>query len=292
MITKSTPDPREQYPKPPMPKLKQAPPGTESEMRPKPDYGTDSYKGSGKLEGKIALITGGDSGIGRAVALAFAREGADIAISYLSEHDDAEETRAAIESSGRSCLLIPGDVADETHCRDIVEQSIKEFGKLDILVNNAAYQMSYDSIDQVPSDEFDRTMKVNLYAPFFISQAALSKMKPGSAIINTASIQAYDPDASLMPYAMTKGAIVNLTKSLAQEAIKKGVRVNAVAPGPVWTPLIPSSDMDTEGFGSSAPIGRAAQPIEMAPLYVLLASSDADYVVGQVWGATGGNPTA
>lgn len=284
-------DPRDEHPKPPFPEQRQHPPGVEAEMNPRPDYGLESYQGTGKLKGKVALITGGDSGIGRAVALAYAREGADVAISYLDEHGDAELVAEAVRSAGRRALLLPGDLSDELACFDIMDKAMKEFGKLDILVNNAAYQKTFRSIEELTFQELDRTMKTNIYAMFHLSKAALKVMRPGGAIINTASIQAYDPDAELLPYATTKGAIVTFTKGFAQEAIKKGIRVNAVAPGPVWTPLIPST-MDVEGFGTSAPIGRAAQPVEMAPLYVLLASEDSSYVLGQVWGATGGKPTA
>lgn len=288
-ITKDTKDPRDQYPKPPFPEQKQASPGIQAEMNPQPDYGLSSYVGTGKLKGKTALITGADSGIGRSVALAFAREGADVAIAYLDEHTDAEVVAEAVRAEGRKALLLPGDLSEELQCIDIVDKTVSEFGKLDILVNNAAYQKSFSSIDELTGAELDRTMRTNVYSIFFLSKAAMKVMKPGGSIINTASIQAYQPDAELLPYATTKGAIVTFTKGFAQEAIKKGIKVNAVAPGPVWTPLIPSS-LETEDFGKSAPIGRAAQPVELAPLYVLLASSDSDYVIGQIWGVTGGKP--
>jgi NAD(P)-dependent dehydrogenase (short-subunit alcohol dehydrogenase family) len=288
-IRKITKDPRDQYPKPPFPEQKQDSPGIQAEMNPQPDYGLQSYKGTGKLKGKVALITGADSGIGRAVALAFAREGADIVLSYLDEEIDAEETAQAIRDTGQKVLRIPGDIQFEEHCETLVTSTILEFGKIDILVNNAAYQKTFPSIDKLTAEELDKTMKTNIYSLFFLSKAALTRMSSGGCIINTASIQAYQPDLELLAYATTKGAIVTFTKGLSDEAIKRGIRVNAVAPGPVWTPLIPTS-MSTSGFGKSAPIGRAAQPIELAPIYVLLASSDADYVTGQIWGATGGKP--
>lgn len=287
-------DPKNKEPKPPYPEQDQRPPGAESEMQPKPDYGEDSYEGSGKLEGKAAIITGGDSGIGRAVALAFAREGADVLISYLNEEKDAQETRRAVEKSGKRAVLVAGDIGDEAHCKQIVDRAFDEFGKLDILVNNAAFQMTHESIREIPSEEFDHTFKTNVYAMFYLCKAALPRMNEGGAIINTASIQAYQPSSSLLAYASTKGAIVTFTKALNEEAIKQGVRVNAVAPGPVWTPLIPST-MPTEQvktFGKETPIGRAAQPAELAPVYVFLASKESSYIGGEVIGVTGGKPLA
>lgn len=289
-IQKIAKDPRDQYPKPPMPEQRQKAPGIQAEMDPQPDYGLESYKGTGKLKGKVALITGADSGIGRAVALAYAREGADVVLSYLNEEEiDAAAIANAIRDSGRKVLRIPGDIRNEAHCIELVETTVREFGQIDILVNNAAYQKEISSISELTEIDLDRTMRTNIYSFFYLSKAALKHMKPGSSIINTSSIQAYQPDASLLAYATTKGAIVTFTKGLSGEAIERGVRVNSVAPGPVWTPLIPSS-MDTKDFGKSAPIGRAAQPVELAPVYVLLASSDSDYVTGQVWGVTGGKP--
>jgi hypothetical protein len=263
-------------------------------MEPKPDYGEQSYKGSGKLTGKAAIITGADSGIGRAVALAFAREGADVLISYLNEDSDARETVRIVEESGRKALAIPGDIGNEEHCKRIVRQAMDTFGHLDILVNNAAFQMSHEQITDISSDEFDHTFRTNVYAMFYLCKAALPLMKPGSTIINTCSIQAYQPSPSLLAYASTKGAIVTFSKGLAQAAIQQGVRVNVVAPGPVWTPLIPSSmpPEQTASFGKDTPIQRAAQPAELAPAFVFLASPESSYVVGEVIGVTGGKPLA
>jgi NAD(P)-dependent dehydrogenase (short-subunit alcohol dehydrogenase family) len=285
-------DPKEQGPKPPYPKQQQEPAGLEAEMEPRPDYGEESYRGSGKLEGKAAVITGGDSGIGRAVALAFAREGADVLISYLDEHSDAQETVRIVEKEGKRCIPVAGDIGEEAHCREIVERAIQEFGKLDILVNNAAYQMTFDSIQEVTEEELLHTYRTNIFAMFFLSKAALAHMQPGSTIINTTSIQAYQPSPTLLPYSTTKGAILTFTKGLSEEAIEKGIRVNAVAPGPVWTPLIPSSfapDKVAE-FGKTTPMGRPGQPAELAPVYVFLASQDSSYITGECIGVTGGKP--
>ena len=286
----STPDPRESEPKPPLPEQEQELPGLESEMEPEPDYGERSYRGSGKLEGRAALITGGDSGIGRAVALAFAREGADVLISYLEEHSDAEQTRRVVEAAGRRAVTVAGDVGDEKHCIDLVERTVAEFGRLDVLVNNAAFQMSRGGITEMPSDEIERVVRTNVLAYFWLAKAAVPHMRPGAAIINTTSVQAYQPSPNLLHYATTKGAEVTFTKGLAQELIERGIRVNAVAPGPVWTPLIPASISGdrVERFGENAPIGRPAQPAELAPAYVFLASDDSSYVVGEVLGVTGG----
>ncbi len=286
------PDPKEQEPKPSFPEQQQAPPGVEAEMTPKPDYGEESYHGSGRLQGKAALITGGDSGIGRAVALAFAREGADVLISYLNEDVDARETVRVVEAAGRKAVAVPGDVGQEAHCQQLVQRAVQEFGKLDILVNNAAFQMTHQSITEIPSEEFDFTFRTNIYAMFYLCKAALPHMQPGSAIINTASIQAYQPSPSLLAYAATKGAIVTFSKGLSQEAIGQGVRVNVVAPGPVWTPLIVAT-MPTEKssqFGQQSPMGRPAQPAELAPAYVFLASQESSYITGEVLGVTGGQP--
>jgi hypothetical protein len=282
-------DPRTQQAKQPFPPQHQEPPGLEKEMRPKPDYGEKSYRGSGRLQGRKALITGGDSGIGRAVALAFAREGADVAICYLpgKEEEDARETVRVVEASGRRCLTVPGDVQDPQHCRDMVARVVQELGGLDILVNNAAYQMTHGSILEIPVEEVDRVFRTNVYAMFYLCQAAIPQMPPGATIINTTSIQAYQPKPHLLHYAASKAAIANFTKGLSQELAERGIRVNAVAPGPVWTPLIPST-MDVEHFGESTPLKRAAQPVEMAPIYVLLASSESSYVTGMIYGATGG----
>jgi NAD(P)-dependent dehydrogenase (short-subunit alcohol dehydrogenase family) len=281
-------DPRKQEAKQPFVPQHQEPPGKEAEMRPKPDFGEKSYRGSGRLEGRKAFITGGDSGIGRAVALAFAREGADVAICYLpEEEEDARETARVVEESGKRCLQVPGDIRDPAHCRDLVAKVVREFGGLDILVNNAAYQMTHSSILEMPPEEIDRVFRTNVYAMFYLCQAAIPKMPPGSTIINTTSIQAYQPKPHLLHYAASKAAIANFTKGLSQELAERGIRVNAVAPGPVWTPLIPST-MEVEDFGKSTPLKRAAQPAEMAPLYVLLASEESSYVTGMIYGATGG----
>ncbi len=268
-------------------------PAIEAEMQLQPDYGEQSYKGSGKLTGRKALITGGDSGIGRAVALAFAREGADVLISYLEEEEeDAQETARVVREAGRECVTIAGNIGNEEHCRDLVQQAVQQLGGLDILVNNAAFQMSHPEVTELPSDEFDLTFKTNVYALYYLIKAAIPHLQPGSAIINTSSIEAFDPDASLFAYAATKAAIVNMTKSLAQDLIKKGIRVNSVAPGPVWTPLIPSTmpPEKVKEFGKQSPIGRPAQPAELAPIYVLLASQEASYVNGMIYGVTGGTP--
>ena len=285
-------DPKEQGPQPPYPEQSQQPPGLEAEMEPKPDFGEQSYRGSGRLQGKAALITGGDSGIGRAVALAFAREGADVLISYLNEEPDARETVRVVEEAGRKAVAVPGDISQEAHCQQLVQRAMQEFGKLDILVNNAAFQMTHQSIQELPSEEWDFTFRTNIYAMFYLCKAALPQMPEGGTIINTASIQAYQPSPSLLAYASTKGAIVTFSKALAQEAIEQGVRVNVVAPGPVWTPLIPAT-MPTEQvtqFGQQTPMQRAAQPAELAPIYVFLASQDSSYITGEVVGVTGGKP--
>lgn len=283
-------DPRNQGPKPDYPQEKIAPPGQETEMNPKADHGESSYVGSGKLKDRVALITGADSGIGRAVAIAFAREGADVAISYLNEDADAQETARLVTEAGRKSILLPGDISEESHCQQLVERTIAELGGLNILVNNAAFQRTYKSITEIPSDEWDYTFRTNIYAMFYLCKAAAPHLKPGSAIVNTASIQSYQPDAPLLAYATTKGAIANFTKALSQEMAEKGVRVNAVAPGPIWTPLIPSTmpEEKVKTFGKDTPLGRAGQPAELAPIYVLLASSEASYVTGQVYGVTGG----
>ena len=284
-------DPRQQGPTPEYPQQPMSPPGSDAEMSPQADHGEQSYRGFGRLECRVALITGGDSGIGRAVAIAFAREGADVAISYLpEEEEDAQETRRWIEQAGRRALTLPGDIRDETHCTRLVEDTIGALGKLDILVNNAAYQMTHDSIEEFSTEEFDRTFKTNVYAMFWLCRAALPRMSSGACIINTASIQAFDPSPNLLAYAPTKGAIVNFTKALSQLAMKQGVRVNAVAPGPVWTPLIPSTmpEEKVKQFGGDTSFERAAQPVEIAPLFVFLASNEARYVTGEVYGATGG----
>jgi NAD(P)-dependent dehydrogenase (short-subunit alcohol dehydrogenase family) len=287
-------DPRKAGPKPPFPEQEQEPVGVESEMEPRPDYGYDSYEGRGRLTDRAAIITGGDSGIGRAVALAFAREGADVLIAYLDEHSDAEETVNVVEEAGRKAVSVPGDIGDPAHCRDVVQRAVGEFGHLEILVNNAAYQATYDSITEIPTDEIDRVFRTNLFAQFYLCQAAIPQMKPGAVIINTASVQAYDPSPGLIHYAVSKGAIRTFTQALAQQLIEKGIRVNAVAPGPVWTPLIAMSFEGSEvsKFGEQSPMGRPAQPAELAPAYVFLASDESRYIVGEVIGVTGGTPLA
>ena len=287
-------DPRTQYATLPLPEPKQTPPGSDTKMAHKPDYGEDSYVGSGRLEGRAAIVTGADSGIGRAIALAFAREGADVLISYLSEDEDAQETLRLVHSAGRRGILAPGDISQETHCQALVERAVSEFGHLDLLVNNAAFQMPHDKITEIPSDEWDHTFRTNIYAMFYLCKAALPVMRPGGAITNTASIEGYQPDSFLLAYATTKGAIVNFTKGLAAEAIESGIRVNAVAPGPVWTPLIPSTlkpEM-VATFGAETLLKRPAQPAELAPLYAFLSSQEASYITGMIYGITGGDVIA
>ncbi|HEY1561057.1 MAG TPA: SDR family oxidoreductase [Caulobacteraceae bacterium] len=285
-------DPRDQYPKPPFPKQPQPAPGLAAHMQPKPDHGETSYQGSGRLKGRKALVTGADSGIGRAAAIAFAREGADVALVYLpSEEEDAREVVALVEAEGRKALPIPGDIKDEMFCEKLVQRAVEALGGLDILVNNAGKQATQASIDEITSEQFDETLKTNLYAMFWITRAAHKHLAPGAAIINTASIQAVEPSAALLDYAMTKAAIVAFTKALSKQLIKKGVRVNAVAPGPVWTALQPSGGQTQEKvqhFGESAPMGRPGQPVELAPVYVLLASQEGSFITGEVYGVTGG----
>ncbi len=285
-------DPRTRGPKPPLPSQQQEQPGIQAEMDPQPDYGEKSYKGCSKLVGKAALITGGDSGIGRAVALAFAREGADVLISYLNEEQDARETARVVEAAGRKCITVPGDITQEAHCKSLVERAVKEFGKIDILVNNAAFQMSRESIEDIPTEEFDRTMKTNLYAMFWLCREALRYMPKGASVINTSSIQADSPSPQILAYASTKAAIQNFTGGLAQMLGKKGIRVNCVAPGPIWTPLIPATmpEDKVKSFGKSVALGRPGQPAELAPVYVLLASDEASYISGATVAVTGGKP--
>ncbi|HEX7046591.1 MAG TPA: SDR family oxidoreductase [Gammaproteobacteria bacterium] len=283
-------NPKTKYPRPPMPGQKQEMPGWTDEMRPEPDHGEHSYKGSGRLMDRAAIITGGDSGIGRAVAIAFAREGADVLISYLEEEEDARETARWIEDAGRKAVLVAGDVQDQVHCNSLVERAVKEFGKLDILVNNAAHQATFDSIEAISAEELDLTFRTNVYSMFYLCKAAIAHMKPGSTIINTSSINATDPSPSLLAYATTKGAIENFTGGLSGLVADKGIRVNAVAPGPVWTPLIPSTmpQEKIKNFGKNTPLGRAGQPAELAPIYVLLASPESSYVTGALYPVTGG----
>lgn len=278
------------HPTPPFPEQQQEPPGKTAEMKPVPDHGEKSYKGDGKLTGKVALITGADSGIGKAVAIAFAREGADVVISYLNEDDDARDTAKWIEEAGRKALVVPGDIKNEAHCQNLVQRAVDELGSIDILVNNAAFQRTYDDIADITVEEWDETFRTNIYAPFFLSKAAVVHMKPGSSIINTTSIQSRQPSPQLLAYASTKGAISNFTAGLAEMLAKKGIRVNAVAPGPIWTPLIPST-MPAEKaakFGENTLIGRAGQPMELAGAYVLLASDLGSYMTGAVIPVTGG----
>jgi NAD(P)-dependent dehydrogenase (short-subunit alcohol dehydrogenase family) len=285
-------DPREAGAQPPFHPQQQQPPGQTRALDPVPDHGERSYKGSGKLEGRAALITGADSGIGRAVAIAFAREGADVLISYLEEHEDARETAGWVEQAGRKAVLMAGDVADPNHCRALVERAVQEFGRLDVLVNNAAYQMTFKSLDAISDEEWDKTFRTNIYSMFYLSKAAVPHMKPGSAIVNTTSINAKNPNPTLLPYATTKGAIANFTAGLAQLLADKGIRVNCVAPGPIWTPLIPSTmdEKSVEKFGKNTPLGRPGQPAELAPAYVLLASNDGSYMTGALVPVTGGRP--
>ncbi|MCC2974944.1 SDR family oxidoreductase [Massilia sp. IC2-476] len=274
------------------PKQQQQPPGLESQLNPKADHGETSYVGSGKLKDKATVITGGDSGIGRAVALAFAREGADVLIAYLNEHEDAKETARLVEEAGRKAVLVPGDLADAAHCRAIVERAVQEFGRIDVLVNNAAFQMTHDSIEEIPDEEWDYTFKVNITAMFHICKAAVRHMPPGSSIINTTSINSDNPRPTLLAYATTKGAIANFTAGLAQLLAEKGIRVNSVAPGPIWTPLIPATmpPDQVESFGQQVPMKRPGQPAEVAPVYVLLASNQASYISGARIAVTGGTP--
>ncbi len=285
-------DPRKQGPKPEYPQPPQEPPGLDSEMVPAADHGEESYRGLGRLTDRVALITGGDSGIGRAVAIAYAREGADLLISYLpQEESDAEETARWVREAGRKVVKLPGDIQDERHCVAMIDRAFADFGRLDILINNAAFQMSHERVDEFPTDEFDRTFKTIVYAMFWLCRAAVPRMKPGGCIINTASRQAYNPSPQLLAYAPTKAAIVNFTKALSQLTMKNGIRVNAVAPGPVWTPLIPSTmpEERVREFGHDTAFERAAQPVEIAPVFVFLASNEARFVTGEVYGVTGGH---
>jgi NAD(P)-dependent dehydrogenase (short-subunit alcohol dehydrogenase family) len=285
-------DPKQAHPRPPQPAQQQNPPGHTAEMAPHPDHGEHSYQGCGRLAGKAALITGADSGIGRAVAIAFAREGADVMISYLDEHDDAKETARWVEQAGRTAIVVPGDVAEEAHCNSLIRRMLESFGRIDILVNNAALQRTHKSIDEISAEEWDRTFRTNIYSQFYLSKAAIRHMQPGSAIVNTTSINAKSPSPSLLAYATTKGAIANFTAGLAQLVAEKGIRVNCVAPGPVWTPLIPSTmpGEHVKEFGKNTPLGRAGQPAELAPAYVLLASEQASYITGALLPVTGGRP--
>jgi NAD(P)-dependent dehydrogenase (short-subunit alcohol dehydrogenase family) len=284
--------PKEKEPKPPFPEQTQRPPGSEQELQPKADHGEQSYKGFGRLKGRKALITGADSGIGKAVAIAFAREGADVLISYFDEEQDAKDTAKWVQEAGRKAILLAGDITEEAHCKKMVEIAVKEFGQINILVNNAAFQMTHQSVTEIPSEEWDHTFRTNIYANFYLTKAAVPHMPPGSAIINTCSINAFQPKPTLLAYAATKAAIVNFTAGLAQSLAEKGIRANSVAPGPVWTPLIPSTmpSKDVAQFGQQSPTGRPAQPAELAPVYVLLASDESSFISGAAIPVTGGRP--
>lgn len=274
------------------PEQQQNPPGHTAEMDPRPDHGEDSYRGSDKLTGKVAVITGADSGIGRAVAIAYAREGADVVVSYLDEDDDARETAKWVEQAGRRAVLVRGDLVDPARCRAVVDRAVREFGRIDVLVSNAAFQMSYESVEEVPDEEWDRTLATNLSAFFHLVKAAVPHMSAGASIIGSSSVNSDSPNPTLMPYAMTKAGVANMCASLAQLLGPRGIRVNSVAPGPIWTPLIPST-LPTEkvaSFGSDTPLGRVGQPAELAAVYVLLASDEASYVSGARVAVTGGRP--
>lgn len=266
-------------------------PGLESEMEPKPQSSSDSYQGANKLKGKIALVTGGDSGIGRAIAILFAKEGANVAISYLDEHSDAEDTKRLVEVAGQACLLIPGDIGNEPFCQQIVEQTVQKFGQLDILINNAAEQHPQQSIEHITVEQLEHTFRTNIFSMFYLVKAALPHLKAGSTIINSSSVTAYKGNSSLLDYSSTKGAIVAFTRSLSASLVEKGIRVNGVAPGPIWTPLIPSTfpDEKVEKFGAQVPMQRAGQPEEVAPCYVFLASNDSSYMTGQMLHPNGGD---
>ncbi len=286
-------DPKQKYPRPPYPEQEQQMPGTEQKMKPKPDHGENTYKGTGKLKGRKAVITGSDSGIGKAVAIAFAREGADILISYFNEDEDANETAEYVREAGQKAILFAGDISEEGNCKQIIERAVKELGGIDILVNNAAYQMEHESLQEISAEELDYTFKTNVYSMFYLCKAAEKYLKPGSSVINTASVNAYTPRPTLLPYTVTKGAIQNFTSTLAQLWGEKGIRVNAVAPGPIWTPLIPGSfpAEKVKEFGKNSPLGRPGQPAELAPAFVLLACDDGSYISGATVQVTGGMPT-
>jgi len=280
------------YPKPPYPSQHQPVPGSTGAMKPRPDHGEESYKGAGRLAGKKAIITGGDSGIGRAVAIAYAREGVDILIAYLTEHEDAAEVSALVEREGRKAVLMPGDIRNPDHCRSIVRRAVEQLGGIDILVNNAAHQATFKDIEDISDEEWQRTFEVNIHAMFYLTKAAVPHMPAGAAIINTASVNSDMPNPSLLAYATTKGAIQNFTGGLAQMLAEKGIRVNAVAPGPIWTPLIPSTMPDdaVKNFGKQVPMKRAGQPAELATAYVMLADPLSSYTSGTTVAVTGGKP--
>jgi NAD(P)-dependent dehydrogenase (short-subunit alcohol dehydrogenase family) len=274
------------------PAQQQPVPGTQAKMTPRPDCGEDSYRGAGRLEGKVAVITGGDSGIGRAVAIAYAREGADVLISYLNEDEDAKDTAQLVEQAGRRAVLVPGDISRPQHCRDLIARAVSEFGKVDVLVANAAYQMTRTSLEDIPDDEWDYTFATNVSAMFHLCKAAVPHMGSGSSIIGSSSVNSDMPSPTLAPYAATKAAIANLCASLAQLLGDRGIRVNSVAPGPIWTPLIPATmpPEKVESFGTDTPLGRPGQPAELAPVYVLLASDEGSYISGARVAVTGGRP--
>jgi NAD(P)-dependent dehydrogenase (short-subunit alcohol dehydrogenase family) len=274
------------------PAQQQQPPGTTGAMDPKPDHGEQTYVGHGRLEGKKAVITGADSGIGRAVAIAYAREGADVLISYLDEHDDAKDTASWVEKAGRKAVLVPGDVSEPAQCRSIIARAVEEFGRIDVLVSNAAFQMSHQTIEEIPDEEWDFTLATNLSAFFHLTKAALPHMQPGASIIGSSSVNSDNPVPDLMPYSATKAGIANMVASMAKLLAPRGIRANSVAPGPIWTPLIPATmPADTvESFGEQAPLGRPGQPAELAPIYVLLASDEGSYMSGSRVAVTGGNP--
>ncbi|GHD85833.1 SDR family oxidoreductase [Streptomyces naganishii] len=285
-------DPTTRHPRPEFPQQEQEHPGWTGPMDPPPDHGEESYRGSGLLTDRATLLTGGDSGIGRAVAIAFAREGADVVFTHLPEEEkEARETARLVEEAGRTAVPVACDIREEDRCRELVDRAVAEFGRIDVLVNNAAYQMSQpDGIGAISTEQFDRVVRTNLYGMFWLCRMSLPHMRPGASIINTTSVQAYKPSPHLLDYAMTKGAIVTFTQGLAQMVAGDGIRVNAVAPGPVWTPLIPATLPDTAEFGKQAPLGRPAQPAEMAPAYVFLASQRASFITAEVLNATGGTP--
>ncbi|SDO94228.1 SDR family oxidoreductase [Actinacidiphila guanduensis] len=274
------------------PAQQQEPPGTLAPMEPRPDHGEKSYRGSGRLEGKAAVVTGGDSGIGKAVAIAFAREGADVLISYLDEDDDARDTARWVEEAGRKAVLVPGDLADPAHCRAVVDRAVAEFGRIDVLVSNAAFQMTHTTLEEISDEEWDHTLATNLSAMFHLSKAAVPHMRPGASIIGSSSVNSDTPSPALMPYDVTKAGIANMCAALAQLLGDRGIRVNSVAPGPIWTPLIPSTmpPEKVEQFGTNTPLGRPGQPAEVAPAYVLLASDEGSYISGARLAVTGGRP--
>ncbi|WP_225802688.1 glucose 1-dehydrogenase [Streptomyces sp. NK15101] len=288
----AVPDPSTHHPTPPQPDQHQQHPGSTEAMDPRPDHGEDSYEGHHLLTDRAAIVTGGDSGIGRAVCLAFAREGADVVFTHLPEEEaDAEETARLVREAGRTAVAVPCDIRDERQCAELVDRTVGEFGRVDLLVNNAAYQMSQpDGIEAITTEQFDRVMKTNLYGMFWLTRRALAHMPRGGCVINTTSVQGYQPSPHLLDYAMTKSAIISFTHGLAQMLAERGIRVNAVAPGPVWTPLIPATMPETKHFGEQSPLGRPAQPAEMAPAYVFLASPRASYITGEIVNATGGTP--